>query len=382
MAGPDDTSKDDASLRDLSLHLVSYLWEEVRQGRAVDAAARAFQRHRTRVLGGIVGGAGAAGGAWAALTAWTGSLGVWGTMGLTLGLLSPPAWVPLAGGLAGLGAAGGALAGALGINRKRARRRHLRTVIGLSRQMAAVDGDEGERLLKGFLRFRGLSPEQSQHLLATTPEEAHRAADGLSDEDRWDVARCVFPLVYQGEGVVTDSGRRRFARVCHDLGLPEAAPRTISQEYRERLDSQWAHLKRLVSGVNYFAEALAFDRREMEIVRDLLERLSRFDPRRRGEELRLELLGDLGRDPKPSIHGALEEASFINAYAIAQTALASAGERQRLGVAFDDLIDANQELSAGDARRLRSSRERVDRIYARHRDRYRDRGRTVRRPGP
>lgn len=358
---------DDPPMRELALQLVAFVLEEVRRGRGVDAAARAFSRHRRRVLGGIVGGGGAAGGAWAALTAWTGSLGVWGTVGLSLGLLSPPAWVPLAGGLAGLGAAGGAVAGALSLNRSRSRRRHLCAIIGLSREMAGADGAEGERLLRGFLRFRGVSGERASSLMSTSPDEARRAAAGLSAEDRWDVARCVFPLVYQGDGVITDAGRRRFARVCESLGLPKAAPRTISRNYRQRLDGQWAHLRRLVMGLNYFAEVMVFDLRELETVRDMLERLSRFDPRRRGQQLRVNLLDRLGRDTGPWVlDSPLEEASLVTAYALAQTAMGTGEERRRLGDAFDGLVESRQELSAADTRRLRVSRERVDRIYREH----------------
>lgn len=357
----------DQPLRELTVQLVSFVWEEVRQGHAVDASARAFARHRQKILGGIVGGAGAAGGAWAALTAWTGSLGVWGTMGLTLGLLSPPAWIPLAGGLAGLGAAGGAVAGAVSLSKLRGRRRHLRAIIGLSRSMTGADGQEGERLLQGFLRFRGLSSDQAARLLSTTVEQARHAAGSLSQDDRWDVARCIFPLVYQGEGVITDTGRRRFARVCQDLGLSQDAATTISRDYRQRLDEQWAHLRRLVQGLNYFADEMVFDLRELETVRDLLQRLSRFDPRRRGEELRADLLQRLGHEPGSwAVDGPLEEASLVAAYAVAQTALASNSERHRLGSAFDELVNGRNELSPADARRLRDSRRRVDRIYERH----------------
>jgi hypothetical protein len=354
-------------MRELALQLVAFVLEEVRRGRGIDVAARAFSRHRRRVLGGIVGGAGAAGGAWAALTAWTGSLGVWSTVGLSLGLLSPPAWVPIAGGLAGLGAAGGAVAGALSLNRSRARRRHLRTIIGLSREMTGTEGSDGERLLRGFLRFRGVSGERAQNLMSTTPEEARRAAGGLSAEGRWEVARCVFPLVYRGDGVITNPGRRRFARVCESLGLPEEAARTISRNYRERLDGQWSHLRRLVTGLNYFAEVMVFDLRELESVRDLLERLSRFDPRRRGQQLRADLLSRLGHSAVAWVlDGPLEEASLVSAYALAQTALTNEEERQRLRGAFDDLLTAHDELSTADTRRLRDSRQRVDRIYHEH----------------
>ena len=305
-----DRNPVDHPLRELALQLVAFVLKEVRRGRGVDAAARAFSRHRRRVLDGIVGGAGAAGGAWAALTAWTGSLGVWGTVGLSLGLLSPPAWVPLAGGLAGLGAAGGAVAGALSLNRSRARRRHLRTIIGLSREMTGAEG---------------------------------------------------------GEGVITDAGRRRFTRVCESLGLPADSPRTISRDYRQRLDGQWEHLRRLVLGLNYFAEAMVFDLRELESVRGLLERLSRFDPRRRGQQLRVDLLSRLGQDVGAWVlDSPLEEASLVSAYALAQTALSNDEERHRLGEAFDNLVASRDELSPGDARRLRDSRIRVDRIYRDH----------------
>ena len=361
-------SSTDQPLRDLALRLVAFVLEEVRRGRAVDVAAQAFSRHRRRVLGGIVGSVGVAGGAWAALTAWTGSLGVWGTVGLSLGLLSPPAWVPLAGGLAGLGAAGSAVAGALSLNRARARRRHLSAIIGLSREMAGTDGAEGERLLRGFLRFRGVSGDGARKLMATTAEQARRAAAGLSAEDRWDVARCIFPLVYQEDGVITAAGRRRFVRVCASLGLPAEAQRTISRDYREHLDGQWSHLRRLVMGLNYFAEVMLFDLRELESVRDLLERLSRFDPRRRGEHLRADLLSRLGRDAAAwVVNSPLEEASLVSAYALAQTALENGAERRRLSDAFDALVASREELSGEDTRRLLDSRERVDRIYHNHR---------------
>lgn len=181
------------------------------------------------------------------------------------------------------------------------------------------------------------------------------------------MARCVFPLVYQGDGVISDAGRHRFGRVCESLGLPKDAPRTISRNYRQGLDGQWAHLRRLVTGLNYFAEVMVFDLRELETVRDLLERLSRFDPRRRGQQLRGDLLARLGRDTGSWVlDSPLEEASLVTAYALAQTALGNNDERRRLGDAFDGLVESRQELSAADARRLRTSRERVDRIYREH----------------
>ncbi|MFP6643389.1 MAG: hypothetical protein VCF24_07500 [Candidatus Latescibacterota bacterium] len=63
----------------------------------------------------------------------------------------------------------------------------------------------------------------------------------------------------------------------------------------------------------------------------------------------------------------LEEAGITgDGLALAQTALGNNDERRRLGDAFDGLVESRQELSAADARRLRTSRERVDRIYREH----------------
>ena len=327
----------------------------------------AFGRHRTKLMGGLLGGAGAAGGAWAAVSAWASSLGIWGSLGLSLGLLAPPAWIPVAGGLAGLSATGGALAGALSVSRARARRRHLQSIVGLSRFLVGPAGPtaQDERLLRGFLRSRGIAQDRARKLLATTPDEARVAARSLSSDDRCEVARCIFPLVYLAEGVVTNAGRRRFARVCDDLQLPADAARGISRDYRLRLDRQWDYLRRLVGHLNHFAEALVFDLRELETVRDLIERLSRFDPRRRGRKLRLELLDRLGREADGTLDDdSLGEASLVAAYALAHTALGDdAAQRRRLGEAFDDFVGDQAGLTTGERRRLGSSRRRVDRLY-------------------
>ncbi|MEE2831848.1 MAG: hypothetical protein VYD18_05755 [Candidatus Latescibacterota bacterium] len=71
--------------------------------------------------------------------------------------------------------------------------------------------------------------------------------------------------------------------------------------------------------------------------------------------------------PDPGfLDSPLEEASLVTAYALAQTALGNNDERRRLGGAFDGPVESRQELSASDARRLRTSRERVDRICREH----------------
>lgn len=127
-------------------------------------------------------------------------------------------------------------------------------------------------------------------------------------------------------------------------------------------------MRRLVQGLNYFADELVFDLRELESVRDLLERLTRFDPRRSGIRLRADLLARLGRDGGAgrAVDGPIEEASLVAAYALAQTALNNDNERQRLASAFDRLIACWRQLSADEVERLRRSRERVDRIYQEH----------------
>jgi len=56
----------------------------------------------------------------------------------------------------------------------------------------------------------------------------------------------------------------------------------------------------------------------------------------------------------------------LTTYALAQTALGNNDERRRLGGAFDGPVESWQELSAADARRLRTSRDRVERVCREH----------------
>jgi hypothetical protein len=89
--------------------------------------------------------------------------------------------------------------------------------------------------------------------------------------------------------------------------------------------------------------------------------------------LRVGLLDFLGRDPagpESPLEGQLGEAALVSAYALAQTALdAQPAQRQRLGRAFDQLVEGRQGMAEGDRRRLRQSRRRVDRLYAESRTR-------------
>ena len=64
--------------------------------------------------------------------------------------------------------------------------------------------------------------------------------------------------------------------------------------YRQRLDEQWAYMDQLVSLLDQIAGKLGFDGREMEIVREELQQLMRFDPLRMAAEKRERLLGQLG----------------------------------------------------------------------------------------
>ena len=114
------------ALKSLSVQFVSYMIEEGFKGQTLDKIVTAFTRHQTKLIGGILGSAGLAGGAWAAISLWTGSLGLWGSLGYALGLVSMPVWVPVAGGVAGLTAAGGAVYGVLNLTRSRSKVRSCR----------------------------------------------------------------------------------------------------------------------------------------------------------------------------------------------------------------------------------------------------------------
>ena len=250
------------ALKSLSVQFVSFMIEEGLKGQALDKIVASFTRHQTKIVSGVMGSVGLAGGAWAAVSLWTSSIGVLSGLKLSLGLLSMPVWVPLAGGVAGLTAAGGAVYGALTLAKSRSKRRHVQSIVGFSKVLVGRDTfvDQDDRLMRRFLQAQDFKVEKAEELLKTTPEEARQLArKHLSEEDRAEIACYIFPLVYTRDGVISDTERRRFARICNELGLGEGESARISKDYRTRLDRQWEYLQILVRQLNFFADFMVFE---------------------------------------------------------------------------------------------------------------------------
>ena len=361
------------ALQTLSVQFVSHLIEEGFKGVAIDKIVNSFVRNRAKIVSGVLGSAGLATGAWAAISLWTSSLGLWGTFGYALGLVSMPMWVPGVGGAAGLTAAGGAIYGVLNLSKSRQQRRKLRGIIGFSKVL--LDREElepqDERILSRFLQARDVKDGEIEELLATTADTAQQLAlRYLSIEERFEIARYIFPMAYNRDGAISHADRRRFARVCTRLELGDEIAREISQAYRDRLDGQWTYMQRLVDLINYFAARLAFDGREMELVREQLDQLLHFDPRRTSSGRRERLLGKLGRKP-PSppvdLQTTAAEAALMGAYSMAHTAVPDIDDRSVMERAFDELL-AEQDLDAALARTLIATRKKIDKLYAATRD--------------
>ena len=361
-------SKSVRALRELTVHFMAYLMAEGARGSKVERVVASFSRRRTDIISGILGTAGMAGGAWAALSMWTGSLGVVGSTAMALGVVATPIWIPVAGGVAGLTAAGGAAAGLRALSRRRGRKRQLQSIIGLSKMLIQGEEfeDEDERVMRRFLRARQVEETQIRELLQTTPESARKLAiSTLSRSERHEVARYIFPLVYSGDGVISPGDRRRFKLVCSELRLPPGAAREISRGYRERLEAQWVYLKILIARLNYFAEAMSFDSREMEMLHRELTQLMSFDPRRAAADRRDRVLARVGQASSHAAigDGAMAEAAVMGAYALAQTATDMPRQRHQLGSAFDRLVAQQDGFSASRKQKLIESRKKVDQLY-------------------
>ena len=356
------------ALQTLSVQFVSHLIEEGAKGEALDKIVSSFTRNQAKIVSSILGGAGLATGAWAAISIWTSSLGLWGGLGYALGLVSMPVWVPFVGGAAGLTAAGGAIYGVLNLSKNRQQARKLRIIIGFSK--ALLDREElepqDERVLSRFLKARNVKKEEIDQLLSTLPDTAEELAlRYLSQEERLEVARYIFPLVYNRGGIIADGDRRRFARVCTRLQLEDATAKEISQAYRQRLDGQWTYMGQLVDFINHFADHLAFDGREMELVREQLDQLMRFDPRRTGTSRRERLLNKLGhKSPKlpTDLENPNAEAALMGAYAMAHTAVPAIEDRTVLEKTFDELL-ADHNITAAKGKSLVATRKKIDKLY-------------------
>jgi hypothetical protein len=366
------SSKGLQALTSLSVQFVAFMIEEGFKGQTLDKIVTAFTRHQRKIISGVLGSAGLAGGAWAAVSIWASSLGFWGGLGYTLGVVSMPVWVPVIGSVAGLTAAGGAIYGVLNLTKGRQQTRKLRSIIGLSKMLIGRQDldDKDERLLRRFLAAQQVEEEKIQELLQTSPDVGLQLANsGLNTEERLDIVRYIFPLVYFEDGVISQTTSKRFRRLCSHLQLAEGTATEISQAYRKRLESQWIYFQNLIRQLNYFANILSFDGPEMELLREQLEQLINFDPRKAAAVRREKMLDLLGRQAGRFASAldeddVLSEAALMSAYALAQTAVPDLENREQLEDAFDALLEINAGLSDEYKTKLVTARQQVDKLYA------------------
>ncbi len=357
-------------LKEFSVQFVSYMSEEGLRGRKLDVSR--FSRQHTKLFSGLVGGVSVAGGAWAAVSVWTGSLGLAGNLALSLGLFATPIWVPLRWRRSrALSGRRGALRTPQCFPSRGGRRRQLQSVIGFSKILLKEEefAPHDERVMRKFLRAKKVKEADIEKLLQTTPEDAKKIACGhLSEAQRQEIARYIFPLVYTGDGVISSAGRRRFARVCDELELEAGTSSVLSKDYRTRLDAQWSYLRTLIERLNHFVHELMFDSREMELLRQQLELLMSFDPRRVAAGKRnkaLQRLGHRAHQPTDDIRDdSVDEAALMSAYAMAHTAVRDGSHRKQLARVFDLLVRQQLSLSPDFTHKLLETRRKIDRMYA------------------
>ena len=358
------------ALKSLSVQFISFVVEEGLKGQPLDKIIAAFIRHQAKIIGGVLGSVGIAGGTWAAISLWTSSLGLWGSLSYSLGIITMPIWVPVAGGVAGLTAAGGAIYGVISLARNRQETRKLQSIIGFSKLLIGKDelGEEDERQLHKILSEQKVDEKKIERLLRTTAAESRKLASSLSEEQGMEVARYLFPLVYADKGVISSTDRSRFGRICSDLNLPEGTATQISAEYRQRLDVQWDYLESIILRLNHFANMLELDRPEMELLREQLAQLMNFDPRKASTRQREQLLRKLsGRERDTVIDidegQIIDEAALMGAYALAQTVAPEPESQELLEAAFDAILDANTHLPEKYKEELKDSRQKIGRLY-------------------
>ncbi len=252
------------------------------------------------------------------------------------------------------------------MSKSRKQTRKVRSIIGFSKVL--LDREElepqDERVLSRFLKARNVKDREATELLSTSPDTAQQLAlRYLSKEERLEIARYIFPLVYDRDGAISHTDRRRFARVCNKLQLEDVDAKEISRAYRQRLDGQWDYMRQLVDLINFFAASLGFDSREMELVREQLDQLMRFDPRRTGTTKRERQLAKLGRKA-PNLPVDLQapsaKAALMGAYAMAHTAVPAIEDHTALVTAFDEIVEAQE----ANAKSLVSTRKKVDKLYS------------------
>ena len=153
------------------------------------------------------------------------------------------------------------LLGYVSMSRKKGKSRQLQSFIGFSKVfLTATESGfipEDDRIVRRMLGAKKV--DYMEKLLMTSPDKAANLARSLSYKERCEVARHFFPLVYAHCDVITTTNRRRFRRICEQLNLNVEVYCSISKDYRQRLETQWAFVRTMIQFLNYFAVALRFD---------------------------------------------------------------------------------------------------------------------------
>lgn len=207
--------------------------------------SRFFSKHEKQFLGAIMG-VGAAGGATATIAAWSASLGLVGKIGVWLGLVSMPFWVPVAGVLAG-GLIGGG--GALVVSRRMRERDATRVAELLAPVRSVVaftnltdDDARAETIaLYDVLLGMGANRRRTSKMLIDDPVRSVEQFDvdptRYTSEERRSALVDAWLLSIRHD-LRGPKARSTHERLCTRLGLPVASIRAEAEDKATKLSAE------------------------------------------------------------------------------------------------------------------------------------------------
>ena len=122
-----------------------------------------------------------------------------------------------------------------------------------------------------FLRSKDLKEKEIRRFLRTSPEEAKRQVADLSEADRREIARYVFPLVYSGNGVIGEAAVMGAYALSHTAIQAQAVRRhladifdgligrqpELSPDYKEKIQATQRRVDRLYEATRSQLQATA-----------------------------------------------------------------------------------------------------------------------------
>jgi len=353
----------------VALEMVKTVVDATVAGIPSEKALKTFAEKHFPLISAALTSAGIAGGAYLGVKIWVSNLGFWSFIGYSLGFVSVPLWAPVAGALAGIIAVGGGLFGLSKYLQSGRAKKAITAVYGIAKKILSKSRLERteDEFVKALARQFGLKPEEiTKEITEASYFDARNIANEIFKEDeKANLIKGIFPIVYVGDGVFSASERSNMSEVCRDLCLKQGIISEIETSFSESCEKTWDQYESIAKCAKSILSLSSLDQTEFDdSVSMAMENLLSFDPRAEAAEKRGKVLGMV--TTAGAIAGVFFaanpflDATIVGAYALLRGASDSESEERAVEAALLKFLEKNSSTIGSKRKAILEQKDLID----------------------